>query len=109
MILRKSSISMLVIQIVIQISNSYRVKCNAHFSLDAKSKRKERCQIILDDMKEAFLDGCSTIVLCALFSIFFILILHLFRYLVKEPHIHIRDVTKEHNWKAIKRETKYHS
>ncbi|KAK9299621.1 hypothetical protein QLX08_007421 [Tetragonisca angustula] len=51
-------------------------------------------------------DGCSTIVLCVLFSIFFILILHLFRYLVKEPHIHIRDVTKEHNWKSIKRETK---
>ncbi|XP_071869756.1 diacylglycerol kinase epsilon isoform X1 [Bombus fervidus] len=51
-------------------------------------------------------DGYSTNVLCALFTIFFILMLNFFRYLVREPHIHIRDVTKEHNWKSIRRETK---
>ncbi|XP_024940826.1 diacylglycerol kinase epsilon isoform X2 [Cephus cinctus] len=35
-----------------------------------------------------------------------IIIKSFIRYLVGDPHIHIRDVTKEHNWKTIKRISK---
>lgn len=52
-------------------------------------------------------DGFVTIVLHTLSTtLFFILTLNLFRYLIGDSRIHIRDVTKEHNWKSIRRETK---
>ncbi|CAK9832937.1 Diacylglycerol kinase epsilon [Anthophora retusa] len=52
-------------------------------------------------------DGFTTIILRTLSTMtLFILILNFFRYLIGEPRIHIRDVTKEHNWKSIRRETK---
>ncbi|XP_076247982.1 diacylglycerol kinase epsilon isoform X2 [Calliopsis andreniformis] len=54
-----------------------------------------------------FGDGFTTIILPTLSTmIFFIFTLNFFRYLVGEPHIHIRDVTKKHNWKSIRQETK---
>ncbi|XP_033330475.2 diacylglycerol kinase epsilon [Megalopta genalis] len=49
----------------------------------------------------------STIVLPTLSTmLFFIFTLYFFRYLIGEPHIHIRDVTKQHNWKSLRKETK---
>jgi len=33
--------------------------------------------------------------------VFFVFTVNFFRYLIGSPHIQIRDVTKEHNWKAI--------
>ncbi|XP_076390877.1 diacylglycerol kinase epsilon isoform X3 [Megachile rotundata] len=52
-------------------------------------------------------EGFTTIVLHTLSTmIFFIFTINFFRYLIGEPRIHIRDVTKQHNWKSIRRETK---
>lgn len=51
-------------------------------------------------------DGITTTILCTFFIIFFVLILNFFQYLARESYIHIRDVTKEHNWKSIKKENK---
>ncbi|KAG6802050.1 diacylglycerol kinase epsilon isoform X1 [Apis mellifera caucasica] len=51
-------------------------------------------------------DGVTTTILCTFFIIFFVLILNFFQYLARESYIHIRDVTKEHNWKSIKKENK---
>ncbi|XP_078039440.1 diacylglycerol kinase epsilon isoform X1 [Augochlora pura] len=49
----------------------------------------------------------STIVLPTLSTmLFFIFTLYFFRYLIGEPHIQIRDVTKQHNWKSTRKETK---
>ncbi|KZC08572.1 PREDICTED: diacylglycerol kinase epsilon [Dufourea novaeangliae] len=55
-------------------------------------------------------EGFTTIVLQTLSTmIFFVVTLNFFRYLIGEPHIHIRDVTKQHSWKSAKNETKtYH-
>lgn len=63
-----------------------------------------REQNLFDNMLE---EGFTTIVLPTLSTmILFIITLNLFRYLVGKPCIHIRDVTKEHNWKSITRENK---
>ncbi|XP_011699774.1 PREDICTED: diacylglycerol kinase epsilon [Wasmannia auropunctata] len=52
-------------------------------------------------------EDLNTIILPTLSTmIFFVFTVNLFRYLVGSPHIQIRDVTKEHNWKAISGITK---
>ncbi|XP_053994936.1 diacylglycerol kinase epsilon [Hylaeus anthracinus] len=52
-------------------------------------------------------DGLTTIVLPTLSTmIIFLFTLNFFRYLIGKPYIHIRDVTKEHNWKPITRAKK---
>lgn len=54
-------------------------------------------------------DGFTTVVLPTISTmIFFLFTLNFFRYLVGEPYIHIRDVTKQHSWKTIRQETKVH-
>ncbi|XP_017893170.1 diacylglycerol kinase epsilon isoform X2 [Ceratina calcarata] len=59
---------------------------------------------LLDNMLE---DGVTTIVVHTLSTMFFfVLLLNIFQYLIGKPRIPIRDVTKEHNWKSIKNETK---
>ncbi|KAG5311936.1 DGKE kinase, partial [Pseudoatta argentina] len=39
--------------------------------------------------------------------VFFVFAVNFFRYLIGSPHIQIRDVTKEHNWKAINETDKF--
>jgi len=52
-------------------------------------------------------EDLNTIILSTLSTmIFFVFTIHFFRYLVGNSHIQIRDVTKEHNWKAIRGTTK---
>ncbi|XP_029041823.1 diacylglycerol kinase epsilon isoform X1 [Osmia bicornis bicornis] len=53
-------------------------------------------------------EGFTTIILHTLSTmLFFLFTINLFRYLIGEPPIHIRDVTKQHSWKSIGRgETK---
>lgn len=47
-------------------------------------------------------EDLNTIILPTLSTmIFFIFTINFFRYLLGSSHIQIRDVTKEHNWKAI--------
>lgn len=52
-----------------------------------------------EDLNSIILPTLSTM-------IFFIFTINFFRYLVGSPHIQIRDVTKEHNWKTISGVTK---
>jgi len=52
-------------------------------------------------------EDLNTIVLPTLSTmIFFVFTVNFFRYLIGNPRIQIRDVTKEHNWKAITGTTK---
>jgi len=52
-------------------------------------------------------EDINTIILPTLSTvIFFVFTIKFFRHLMRNPHIQIRDVTKEHNWKPITRTTK---
>jgi len=47
-----------------------------------------------EDINAIILPTLSTV-------IFFVFTINFFRHLMRNPHIQIRDVTKEHNWKPI--------
>ncbi|CAL7933848.1 unnamed protein product [Xylocopa violacea] len=52
-------------------------------------------------------DGFTSIVLHTLSTmVFFVFILNFFQYLLGDPHIYIRNVTKKHNWKSVRKDTK---